>query len=545
MPGGEGSAPDPRRWAASPAGIERAGDQLLPTVVSNAPIILWSVDRDGRFTLSQGKGLEPLGLEFGEAVGRSALELYRDYPEILNHLRRALGGEELRETVRLGELYFESWCSPLRNQNGELDGVIGVATDITSCKRAEIALQQLNEELEARVRRRTEQLTRANRVLQEQIQERRRACQELEQSQAKWQSLVENAPDHILTVTRDGVIEFINYTDPTRTREQVIGSSIYDYLPSETHDSVRDVIGSVFDTGRPAALETSVHLADNQRMWIASRIGPVRHDGQVVAATIIARDITPHKQAEEEIKQKREQLTHVARLSTVGEMAAGLAHELNQPLAAISYYSSGCLIRLQSPDANLAEVREALEEITSQAQRAGDVIHRLRQFLQKCEMHCEPVQLDRLVRDALRLAAPEIRRRIIRVHTELAADLPAVLADDLHLVQVLLNLLLNAMDAVQQVAPERHDIWIGTQWEGGHRVRLSVKDCGVGLPAELGDRIFDAFVTTKPHGLGMGLSISRSIITALGGRLWAAANDDGLGTTFHVSLPAFQGSGTA
>ena len=244
--------------------------------------------------------------------------------------------------------------------------------------------------------------------------------------------------------------------------------------------------------------------------------------------------------ASEALREAQAALTHVTRVTTLGEVTASFAHELNQPLAAIVNNANACLGLLPSGRHGLDEVREALADIVSDADRASAIIERVRGLAKRTPPEKVPLRLVDVVDDVVALAAAESVARGVAIRTDVAADLPAVLGDRVQLLQVLLNLVVNGMDAMSSVdEPERRLDILGRPdtRDGGPAARISVQDRGVGLDAGRMDRLFEAFYTTKPHGMGMGLAICRSIIDAHGGRLWAESNQ-GPGATFSFSLPA-------
>ena len=246
------------------------------------------------------------------------------------------------------------------------------------------------------------------------------------------------------------------------------------------------------------------------------------------------------QQAEDALHQMRLQLTHVARLSTLGEMAAELAHELNHPLYAILNYAKACrnLLAEEGPP-DLDNLREWNEEIADIALSAGEVVKRLRSFARRGESARTACRIEEVVEEALRFVAVETRRARVTVETLLAAAVPAFQADRVQIQQVFVNLLNNAMEAMQTVPAKMRQITLQTVLGDG-AIEVVVSDRGVGLPPGCETKIFEPYVTTKPQGLGMGLSIVRTIVEAHGGRLWATANPEG-GAAFHFTLPLDDG----
>jgi two-component system sensor kinase FixL len=247
-------------------------------------------------------------------------------------------------------------------------------------------------------------------------------------------------------------------------------------------------------------------------------------------------DVTDRRQTEDEARQLQERLTHFSRLSTMGEMAAGLAHEINQPLTAITNYSQACQRFIRSPHRNDADVLEALEQISAQALRAGEVIRRLRQFVKNREVKREPVDCARLLDDLRTLAETDARLHNVRLRIEAEDALPTVYADPIQLQQVVLNLVRNAIDAMADTPETRREVVLETRLRSEGDIEIVVSDHGSGLAPEAAEHLFNPFFTTKSGGTGLGLAISLSIVRAHGGRLWHTPNE-GRGARFHFTLP--------
>jgi PAS domain S-box-containing protein len=258
-------------------------------------------------------------------------------------------------------------------------------------------------------------------------------------------------------------------------------------------------------------------------------------DGQLEYIAVI-QDVTAHRLTEEARDKARSELAHVARLMSLGTMTASIAHELNQPLSGIVTNASTCMRMLATDPPNVDGARETVRRTIRDANRASDVITRLRALFGKKDPTAESVDLNEATREVIALSLGERQRNRVILRTELADDLPPVTGDRVQLQQVVLNLLLNASDAMIDVDDRPRKMVIRTEREGGDRVRLTVQDAGVGVEPQAVDKLFEAFYTTKSDGMGIGLSVSRSIIESHGGRLWATAND-GPGATFAFSIP--------
>jgi two-component system sensor kinase FixL len=254
------------------------------------------------------------------------------------------------------------------------------------------------------------------------------------------------------------------------------------------------------------------------------------------------RDISERVAAERAAAQAQQRLTHVARLSTMGEMAAGLAHEINQPLAAITTYAQACqrlLERSEQPE--LTDIRESLAQISRQALRAGEVIRRLRAFVTNREVRKEPIGCNRLIEDLVTLARPDLRAHDVQLNLEVEPDLPEIMADAIQLQQVLINLIRNAIDSTLQNGTERREIALRAV-TAPNGVEISVHDHGAGVEPGALAKLFNPFFTTKPQGTGLGLAISRTIVGAHGGKL-TYRDEPGGGACFYFTLPALGRSG--
>jgi two-component system sensor kinase FixL len=253
-------------------------------------------------------------------------------------------------------------------------------------------------------------------------------------------------------------------------------------------------------------------------------------------------DITDRKGAEAALRQQQEELAHIGRVNLMAEMAAGLAHELNQPLTAITNYARATLLRMESGQAQPEQIEGALSRVAAQALRAGAIIHRLGDFVRRGDSQAQTVDVNDMVRDTLTFLGNDVSDARCALRLELQEGLPPIVVDPIQVQQVLINLVRNAIEAIPGDSPSR-EIVISTQSSGPDLAEMAVSDSGQGLLVELCDRIFDPFFTTKPKGLGVGLTISRSIAEAHGGRLWATPNTE-RGATFHLQLPIHRATAT-
>jgi len=283
--------------------------------------------------------------------------------------------------------------------------------------------------------------------------------------------------------------------------------------------------------------------ADGIQVVVASRWSLQRDEqGRPVAVLQTNNDITERKRAEEAWREAQAELAHITRITTMGELTASIAHEVNQPLAAVVTNGNACLRWLAAVPPNFDEARSAIHRIVRDATRASDVIARIRALVKKDKSVARRLDVNDLLREIVELTQSEVARRGASLQANLGANLPAVTGDRVQLQQVLLNLIINAVDAMSALTDRPRVVRIGAHEAESKSILIAVEDSGVGLNPEQAARLFDAFYTTKAAGLGMGLSISRSIVEAHGGKLWATPNE-GPGATFQFTLPIEEGSG--
>jgi C4-dicarboxylate-specific signal transduction histidine kinase len=276
--------------------------------------------------------------------------------------------------------------------------------------------------------------------------------------------------------------------------------------------------------------------ADGQYRWFLARAVPLRGErGKIVKWYCTSTDIEDRKRAEQErekMRQLEDDLAHINRVSMLGEMAASLAHEIKQPIAAAMTSANSCIEWLAHEPPNLDRARAAAAKIDKYGNRAAEIIDRIRSLYKKSPSQRELVDVNGIILEIFTLLQGEAVRSSIAMRTDLAAELPKIMADRVQLQQVFMNLMLNAVEAMENSGGE---LAVKSQLQDG-QLQFSVSDTGLGLPMEKMDQIFSAFFTTKPQGSGMGLAISRSIVESHGGRLWASANG-GRGAIFHFTLP--------
>ncbi|HKX28650.1 MAG TPA: PAS domain S-box protein [Blastocatellia bacterium] len=432
----------------------------------------------------------------------------------------------------------------LRRADGSVDCFVALLQDVTERKQAEETLRRAHDELEQRVLERTSQLSAVNGELAREIAERRQAEEELCRSEAylaEAQRLSHTGSWWWNVVTGEVIWSQEHFRicglDPGRVKPS------YEMFFQLVHPQDRLFLKEAFERsvcergdfeglyrivrpdGRLRHIHGQAHPGFDQQGALTEYVG-----------TII--DITERKLAEESLRQAQAELAHVSRVTSLGELTASIAHEVNQPLGAIVTNGQSCLRLLLKDPANLAQMREAIESMISDALRASEVIKRIRGFLKKNAVERGPLRINGVIQEVIALTAGELARHQVLLRTELAENLPMILGDHVQLQQVLLNLILNAKDAMSGECWHRRELLISSRKTKRDEVLVEVRDSGIGLDPQTAEHIFDAFFTTRQEdgGLGLGLSISRTIIESHGGRLWATSNE-GKGTTFQFTLP--------
>jgi PAS domain S-box-containing protein len=365
------------------------------------------------------------------------------------------------------------------------------------------------------------------------------AEEKLRESERRFRLLVEAIPHHVWNFRPDGTLGYWNQrlVDYTGLTAEELRQGGWAALHPGDVERVRAAWREAFSRGTAYAVEQRVRGRDGRyRRFMCSAV-PIRDErGEAVEWFGTNTDVEERRQFEEALHEAQAELAHVTRLTTLGELTASIAHEVNQPLGAIVTNGNACqrLLSRKSPD--LVETRAAIEAMISDAMRASEVIKRIRALVRKAIPEKAPLDVNETIQEVIALAAGELGKNRISVRTELAADLPPVWGDRVQLQQVVLNLILNANAAMSEEGWQPRELMIISQESKPDEATVALRDTGTGLDPRTADLIFDSFFTTKEGGLGLGLPISRTIIEAHGGKLWATANED-KGATFRFTLP--------
>jgi PAS domain S-box-containing protein len=360
----------------------------------------------------------------------------------------------------------------------------------------------------------------------------------LQSSEDRLRRVINTIPAHVWSSLPDGSVDFINQ----RLLEST-GLSIDALLCSgwqsivHPDDRTRYIAQwrSALDAGEPLEIEARIWTAQSDYRWLLVRNVPLRDGlGQIVKWYGTGIDIEDRKRAEDALRKAQGDLAHANRVTTMGELCASLAHEINQPISGAITNASTCLRRLDREPPDLEGARAGASLIIRDANRAAEIINRVRLFFKKGVGTKERVDINEMIREMEILLHNEATQHSVSVQTKLTAGQPLIVADRIQLQQVLMNLMINGIDAMKAVDGPRQ-LTLGTQNDSNEQLLVSVEDTGIGLPPNQAGQIFNAFFTTKEHGTGMGLRISRTIIEAHGGRLWATDNHP-RGASFHFSL---------
>jgi PAS domain S-box-containing protein len=467
------------------------------------------LDPDGRIHFVSDRFCEITGYRREDLIGKRGIDLvapeHHGEWEVHHRQRRQGIGDSYELTLQRGtgeriDVYVSP--RPLFGDDGRYAGSFALITDITARKRAEAALRQ---------------------------------------SEKRYRLLVENQTELVLTVGRDGQVRFASPSywqlfgaDPAEAVGKPLGFEVH----ADDREATARAWQAAWHPPYSASVENRV-LTPKGWLWLAWSLRLARDEragGAPDELVAVARDVTDRRRAEEQARQHLQSLAHVARVSSMGEMASAIAHEVNQPLTAIANYVYASIRLLRGGASTTEDALQVMQRVAAEAERAGEVVRKMRSFVRGDEGQVGATAPNFLVDEVLRLAAPEARNAAVDLVPVLAADLPEVLADPIQIQQVLLNLVRNAVEAIVAGASPVRSVRIETARGEPGFVAIGVTDTGPGLAPENLERVFEAFYTTKADGIGIGLALSRSIADAHGGRLWASAAEGG-GVTFHLALP--------
>jgi PAS domain S-box-containing protein len=376
------------------------------------------------------------------------------------------------------------------------------------------------------------------------LSEQKRAEEALRRVEEQARAIVDSALDAVVVMNAEGIItEWNKQAEETFgwTRPEALGRRMSEtIIPAQYRLSHERGLEQFFKTGQGPVLNRRIEITafrrDGTEFPVELSITPQKSDNTWTFSAFI-RDITARKQAQEDLRNAHAELAHVNRVMTMGELAASIAHEVNQPLAAVIASGDSCKAWLANEPPNLEKALAAADRIVQAAAQASDIVRRIRALFKKTTSITTPLEINEVITETVSLVGGEVQRKGVSLNTELAANLPAALGDRIQLQQVILNLAINATEAMTGFEDQPRRLVIQSKLAESGEILVSVADSGPGIDPQQTAQLFAPFFTTKPDGIGMGLSISRSIIEAHGGRLWAIANQP-RGAVFHFALPA-------
>ncbi len=493
-------------------------EEKYRSIFENSPEMIMLLDAEAHFLEANGRGPEWLGYDEEELRGKhfSRLPFWSaaDKKRLGALFARRLSGEdipsyELEFICKDGrKLVGRVHGAALKNESGEISHALMMVSDVTQQKQVEAAL---------------------------------------ENNLAFVSTLFETIPIPIYCKDLRGRYLGCNRAFEEllgRTREQIVGRTVHDVLTPQQAEVYRRNDEALLRRGLDAVetLKSTIERPDGAvREVVVSKTVYLDVQGQHAGIVGSLQDITDLREAQRSLRQRESELAHISRVTSMGEMAATLAHELNQPLHAIANYAHGTLRRMARVPSHLPEFVEVTAEIAAEAQRASHIIERLRGYLRKRGARVSTVSVTDVVRQVMPLLELETQNRKVAVEWRLTDNLPPVAADAVQLQQVVMNLAQNALVALGDVEPNQRRLAFAThRAEEEGFVEIAVSDSGPGVPEDVADRIFDAFFTTKTDGLGMGLAICRRIIETHGGKIRAEANSP-RGAVFRFTLPILSG----
>jgi PAS domain S-box-containing protein len=369
------------------------------------------------------------------------------------------------------------------------------------------------------------------------LSERKRAEERMRASESRFRTFVDHATDSFFLHADDLTVIDVNRQACESlgySREELIGMHPRDFDGALDEEALATVVDRV-DAGQTTTFETLHRRKEGTVFPVEVRVGKFQQGEQWFHLSLV-RDITDRKQAENALQFAQAELAHMSRLTTMGELAASIAHEVRQPLTGLVGSGNACLRYLDADPRDIVSARRAVERMISDAFRASEVIDRIRAMAKKTSERRDRLSINDIVSETIALVSTDLKRVAVSLKSELSGNLPTILGDQVQLQQVILNLVMNAKEAMTAVPKASRDLIISTARTADDRVLVAVRDSGPPIEFAQIEKMFEAFYSTKPQGMGMGLAISRSIIEAHHGRLWAVPNRP-RGAIFQFALP--------
>jgi PAS domain S-box-containing protein len=491
-----------------------ASEQNLKLIIDSLPVLAWSARPDGSADFINQRWLEYAGLPAEKILGWGFLDLYHpdDVAGMLDIWKRDLEHSDqtiLKGRIRNGDGQYR-WFLFAGRKLIDANGVVrwfGCNLDIDDLQRAEEAL--------------------------------RASTAALAENEQRLKLIINTLPAFICSATPEGDVDFFNqhFLDFNGyTFDELKGQGFYKQFHPDDVERLGTIWQNILETKRPQDVDGRIRRHDGEYRWFTFRQGPLFDaNGKLIKWHVVVVDIEDRKRAEEKLRQIQSDLARATRIMAMGEIAVSIAHEVNQPLMAIVTNAGTCLRWLDEAQLNLPRAREAAERIVRDGHRAGDIVSSIRTLARKSAPKLVPVDVNSMVQDVLDLLRGELVRRDINCRTEFTLCHSPVVADSTQIQQVVLNLVMNATEAMSQLEVQRRKLVVRTDFNDKDAL-VSVADTGSGIDVGHRERMFEAFFSTKSEGIGMGLSICRSIVEAHGGHIWASENHPH-GSVFSFTLP--------
>ena len=524
----------------------------MESIYSTSPLGMCFMDTDLRYLRCNETLAEINGLPAADHIGRTLREIVPEVAEKMESVYRKVieTGEpviDIEASMAVGTdshklRYFSACYYPVKSEDGVIRGISSIVQEITERKETEVFLRDAHLQLEKRVQERTKELHEANSKLQLEHDA-------LLESEQRYRQLVEST--NVIPWEADANTWQFTYIGPQATK--LFGFSVeqwyekdfwIDHIHPDDRDYAINYCQEYSQHHNEFSFDYRIIAANGRVIWLHDIVNVKKNNGELVKLRGFMIDITERKISEENLHKAvneasihRERLAHLIRVQTLGEMATGIAHEINQPLAAIESYAMASQKHLQTGKASKAKMEELLEKISGQAKRAGSVVSRLRTMMQRRRVNTILIDINKLVDEVAMIAEIDTRHHNCRLILKFTPSLPKVIGDEVQIQQVILNLIRNAIDAIEGLTDKsENEINVETKRKDDNSVEISITDYGHGISESDAGNIFEAFYSTKDSGLGMGLTICKNIIDSHGGKIGFTSDDTGR-TTFYFTLP--------
>jgi PAS domain S-box-containing protein len=516
--------------------------QVLFDAIGESAVLL---DKTGRI-IDWNQGATSLfGYPKKEVLGRSINLIYQQnipFPKLIQEtLLHQKRWQE--ETAFIRKNGVKGLCKTIvtliNHSDAHKVAALVIHFNLSSYKAHQNTLQENSSQLASQLKDRLEMLYLCNSLLAKNMAARDELEKVLRESELRFHLLAENATDMISRHSPDGTYLYVSPSSKTIlgfSPEELIGRNAYRYVHYDDVNKMKKVFNRRKNhENKHQTITYRIKRKEGDYRWFESNVRIIfdEEDNRTIREIQTAsRDITD-RVLDKKARLRGQQLAHVFRLSSMEEMASGMAHEISQPLAAIVNYTQGCVRYLQKESHDPAQLMEIMNKAVSQAERAGEVIHRLKNFFCKGQLIRTPCKINSIIRETVSLIRHELNASKTKIDFELSKDIPIIYADKIQFQQVIINLIKNAMEAMEEIHPVERKIHLKTKYADKNHIELTVSDSGPGFSKEMINKVFKPFFTTKAHGRGMGLAISRSIIEAHGGQFTINPN------THHKSWISF------